>query len=189
MYHSRKALPWQQRTLAVVVGSGHARASGLARIAGDGHGQHAAAIHLHQVAILPCGHHQVIQITRCLRERGPHDAALAADPGKLAVHLLAALPHGRELVHCEGNIHREIPDEIPNGVSPGTVSTGGRRVSPQWTAGAVASEGGRFPWPAPGNAASVPGVRQSGATDPGPNPTSLLPEAISLARTALKPFW
>jgi hypothetical protein len=86
MYHSRKALPWQQRTLAVVVGSGHARASGLARIAGDGHGQHAAAIHLHQVAILPCGHHQVIQITRCLRERGPHDAALAAGPGKLAVN-------------------------------------------------------------------------------------------------------
>ena len=86
MYHSRKALPWQQRTLAVVVGSCHARASGLARIAGDGNGQHAAAIHLHQVAILPCGHHQVIQITRCLRERGPHDAALAAGPGKLAVN-------------------------------------------------------------------------------------------------------
>src|SRR5262249_59459157 len=44
MYHSRKAFPWQQRTLAVVVGSGHGRASGLARIAGYGHGQHVAAI-------------------------------------------------------------------------------------------------------------------------------------------------
>ena len=189
MYHSRKALPWQQCTLAVMVGSGHARASGQARIAGYGHGPHAAAVHLRQVEILPCGQHRVIEITRFLRDRGPHDAVLAAGLGKLAVQLLAALPHGRELVHCAGNIHREIPDDIPRGVSPGAVSTGGRRTSPRRPASAVAPEGGRFPRPAPGNAASVPGVRQSGATDPRPNPTSLLPGAISLAKTALKPFW
>jgi hypothetical protein len=63
MYHSRKVFPWQQRPLAVVVGSGHARASGLARIAGYGHGQHAAAVHLRQGAIIPCGQHRVIQKT------------------------------------------------------------------------------------------------------------------------------
>src|SRR5262245_66097414 len=109
MYHSRKALPWQQRTLAVVVGSGHARVSGLARIAGYGHGPHAAAVHLRQGAILPWGQHRVIQITRFLRDRGPHDAALAAGPGKLAVHLLAALPHGRAFVPGAGHHHLDIP--------------------------------------------------------------------------------
>jgi hypothetical protein len=33
------------------------------------------------VEILPCGQHRVIEITRFLRDRGPHDAALAAGPG------------------------------------------------------------------------------------------------------------